>query len=239
MSILNKLKEYVNKIDQTITGVSQDIKLAINDYDTVLTTTYGEINTCKKQFEDVQKMTVEEFIKNGLYELNSIKETAKESITKSYDSTKKIVDQFIHKQKKRFQKKETIEDIIKKETKTSITYAENKMLEQPKPHNYEFKLNKNYQTNIQNIKQNYSNNITTLADTLLGKDQKGKRTLWNWEKRKQKLEALLKNTNYETQDKKALQEIKQTLQNNKYLKKQHSNLYETITNKIEEAILNA
>lgn len=185
MGLLKKIADYVSKANETITDFAQDLGNTGTGYKLEFASVYGTAKNMKQRIDAVGDMSVGEFIKEGLYELDDIKESAIKSTKESYMNVKKITSRFFNKRKEKFdnwkekkntqqktQKKETsIDDIIKKDEVEKIkgTYKTNEEVKQNEQATPKYADVQNSKINVPkttyNLTNSYKTNIANIQKT--------------------------------------------------------------------------
>lgn len=184
MGLLKKIADYISKANNAITDFAQDLNTVRSGYKTEFATVSGNIRDIQQRVDSVGEMQVGEFVKQGLYELDDIKDSAIKTTVESYNNLKNVTLSFLNKRKEKFdnwkqkrkrteipvqEKKDTIDDIIKKDEVDRIkgTYSSETKTEERKP-NVNYKdLNKSVEINKPKLTYDLSNSYKTNMTNIL------------------------------------------------------------------------
>ncbi|MCF7866348.1 hypothetical protein K9L67_01860 [Candidatus Woesearchaeota archaeon] len=248
MKFFEKIKSYIQKADQTITEVAQDFNLMLTGYQNLVTVAHTDTINTKQKLYDLGDMSIFEFVKKGPDELENIIQTSKIKAESTYNKAKDIFTNFVDKQKQKMNTKQDLDDIIRKETKTTTTINEkpttnyqetknNNKSKNQQQNQYEFKPSNNYTNNISTIIKNDTTNVTELAQILSGKYKKqDNKKAWSWKNRMNVFDQYTNKETYSKIDLQGLENLKKSIFNNKYLQRKHKNIASEINQKIDKII---
>ncbi len=221
MGISKYLKETLGKAKEFADGL-----------DSITINAYNDAVILEKRFEDLGRKKVKEIWTTYRKELVSTVEHGLDSAERFLNDTYELYEKVFHGYNNNGQNKKmrqsttpntTIDNKVE-EAKTSkgLESITNETPVQQTNRQQYTPINTNYTTSINNVINKYDGNIKDIAETLSGKKtydvKEYKRKAWKWSDRIKILEEQYKTKNFTEEEKKGLEELKESLKKNKYLR---------------------
>ena len=237
MGIANYLKKTLGKAKEFATGL-----------DSITMNAYNDAVILEKRFEDLGKKTAKELWTNYRKELVSTVEhgldSAERFLNDTYDLYEKVFQGYNNNgQQKKMRgntipANTTIDHKLQEETSKGLESITDKTPVQQTNKQQYTPINTNYTTSISNVINKYDGNIKEIAETLSGKKtyelQEEKKKAWKWSARIKILEEQYSAKNFTEEEKKGLEELKETLKKNKYLRYKKKDEYNRVRELLEE-----
>ncbi len=237
MGIANYFKETLGKAKEFATGL-----------DSITMNAYNDAIILEKRVENLGKKTVRELWTNYRKELASTGEHGFNSLNRFLNDTYDLYEKVFQGYNNNSQQKKvrqnttptntTIDHKLKEETGKGLESITDKTPVQHKNKTQYAPVNTNYTTSINNVINKYDGNIKDIAETLSGKKnydvQDEKKKAWKWTDRIKILEEQYKTRNFTEEEKKGLEELKDTLKKNKYLRYKKKEEYNRVRELLEE-----
>ncbi len=237
MGIASYLKETLGKAKEFATGL-----------DSITINAYNDALTLEKRFDDLGKKTAKELWTNYRKELVSTVEHGLDSAERFLNDTYKLYEKVFQGYNNNGQQKKvrqntapantTIDHKIQEETGKGLESITDKTPVQQTNKTQYAPVNANYTTSINNAINKYDGNIKEIAETLSGRKtydvQDEKKTAWKWSDRIKILEEQYKAKSFTQEEKKGLEELKDTLKKNKYLRYKKKEEYNRVRELLEE-----
>lgn len=227
-------------------AITQSVEL-LNGYSLLVQDVYRGTIILQNRVNKFSEKPIMDILYDGIGDLIDIKNDAK-SMFKSYiNRAKNLFDNFTsnyseNKSETTTKNTSSIDDILKSdfsEKAQEVKFTEYKYDSGLK------NMSSSYKANIEKIVSEAPEKTAYAAKILsgnyldaVGNDSKGKRA-WLWKDREKIFMDYISNTKFSKEDAQSLEQLKNSLQSNKYAKRNHKELIENIENKINNAMVEA